>query len=437
MLEAFEQFISKKSLFSKKDSLLLAISGGKDSVALFHLLRQAGYTFEAAHCNFQLRDQESDQDQAFVETLCKTYNIKCHVKSFNTLEACELLGKGIQETARQLRYEWFSELMHVHQLDYVVTAHHVDDHLETIFIQLMRQSGISGMHGILPKQGHLVRPLLFASVFQIQMFLDTFNYTHRTDSSNSKDDYLRNAIRHHISPAIAQIDPEFNHKMLGFSERVFAFEQLFNDLLKDKQLERRGNGYWIDDLHFDAIQNKPLLLYYLLKPFGFPFRSLPTFVRNDDIQTGAIFNHDQWQLIRERNGWLLCGKTTDNKIELLVTELPFSAVINGRTIQIDVIDQHSFTQFEPGCLYLVQSKVTLPLCIRNWQAGDKIQPLGMQGHKLISDVLTDLKIPHTERAQQYVLTDATLNLLALIGHSSSEAFKINSDTEKIIRIQFI
>ena len=436
MLEAFEQFISKKSLFSKKDTLLLAISGGKDSVALFHLLRQAGYLFEAAHCNFQLRAEESDQDQAFVETLCKTYNIKCHVKAFDTLAACEHLGKGIQETARQLRYDWFSELMQAHQLDYVLTAHHVDDHLETIFIQLMRQSGISGMHGILPKQGHLVRPLLFATVNQIQAYLEAFEFAFRTDSSNSKDEYLRNAIRHHISPAIAQIDPEFSSKMLGFSERVWAFEQLFNDLLKDKPIEKRGQDYWIDDLHFDSIQNKPLLLYYLLKPFGFHYRSLPTFDRNDALQTGSILMHENWQLIRERNGWLLSAHTTQKSEELLVNTLPFTASVNGHNIQIDAIDKAAFTQFEPDSLYLDNKAVTWPLCIKAWQAGDKIQPLGMQGHKLISDVLTDLKVPHAERPQQYVLTDAKSNLLALLGQCSSEAFKISSETEKIIRIQF-
>jgi tRNA(Ile)-lysidine synthase len=225
--------------------------------------------------------------------------------------------------------------------------------------------------------------------------------------------------------------------MLGFSERVWAFEQLFNDLLKDKPIEKRGKDYWIDDLHFDSIHNKPLLLFYLLKPFGFHYRSLPTFDRNDALQTGSILMHENWQLIRERNGWLLSAQTTENFLELQINTLPFTASVNGHSIQIDTIDKAALTQFEPNCLYLDNKTITWPLSIKAWQAGDKIQPLGMQGHKLISDVLTDIKIPHAERAQQFVLTDAKYSLLALLGHCSSEAFRIGDETEKIIRIQFI
>ena len=434
MLEAFEQFIQNKSLFSKKDSLLLAISGGKDSVALFHLLLKAGYSFEAAHCNFRLRGSESNDDQAFVQDLCHQHQITCHVKLFDTESACRNLGKGIQETARILRYEWFNELLLEHQLDYLLTAHHADDHLETILIQLMRQSGIAGLHGIKAKKEHLVRPLLFATVNEINAYLDEHNIAFRTDSSNSKDDYLRNAIRHTITPAIASVDPEFTHKMIGFSERVLAYEALFNDLLKAKQGELiDGKIHFSDDL-FKGIQEQPLLLYYLLEPYGFKFKALPTFDLVENVPIGSTFLHHDWTLTKDRGAWVLCQNKQTIHEPIHIHALPFNTELNTQTCKMEAIAAKTLQTFESNALYLDADNLHWPLNLRLWQAGDKMHLLGMTGHKLISDVLTDKKVAHTARANQYVLTDSFGTILALLGHCSSEAYRVKTSTEKIIQI---
>ena len=437
MLEAFEQFIQNKSLFSKKDSLLLAISGGKDSVALFHLLLKAGYSFEAAHCNFQLRGSESDDDQAFVETLCRQHHITCHVKLFDTDKACKTLKKGVQETARILRYEWFNALMHKHQLDYLLTAHHADDHLETIFIQLMRQSGIAGLHGIKAKQNHLVRPLLFATVNEINAYLEEQKMTFRTDSSNSKDDYLRNAIRHNITPVITSIDPDFTHKMLGLSEKVMAYEALFKDLLKQKKGEEIDGKIHFSDALFKGIQEQKLLLYYLLEPYGFKFKALPDFDLVENVQIGSTFLHNEHLLTKDRGAWILSHNNTRSFEAVNIHQLPFDATWNQENWHLEFIEPKQFHTFESNVWYIEADYLQWPLTIRTWQAGDKIQMLGMTGHKLISDVLTDKKVAHTERAEQYVLTDAQGRILALLGHCSSEAFRIQSSTEKIIQISIM
>ena len=233
MLQQFRQFIKDNQLFSENETILLAVSGGMDSVALCTLFRQAGLTFGIAHCNFKLRGAESDGDEEFAGQLASEYGVKFYSKCFETSDYARDKGISIQMAARDLRYEWFGQLLKAEGYNVVATAHHLDDQTETFFINLLRGAGLAGIHGILPKQGQLVRPLLFATRDQIDEFARDNRLVYREDSSNKSRKYLRNRLRHELMPVLMDIDPAFSNKLDQTMQHLRGVEDILSRQVRE------------------------------------------------------------------------------------------------------------------------------------------------------------------------------------------------------------
>jgi tRNA(Ile)-lysidine synthase len=437
MLSDFENYIQENKLFSKEDKLLLAISGGQDSVFLFHLLLMGGYNFSVAHCNFQLRGNDSKLDEDFVKSLCDSSNITCHIKAFDTKQEAKKLKLGTQEIARKLRYDWFDELKNSENYDYVLTAHHLSDNTETMLINIMRSTGVSGLHGIQNKNGYLIRPLLYLNREQISSYLSASKIEFRLDISNENDDYLRNKIRHHIVPEFEKIEPRIDAVFSSVSKHLKEFEDLSENLLKnlwDTNVVFNNSIYSIPDTLFNNISEPNILLYYCLKNFGFNASSIKSLEPISTLELGAVIFSEDWQLTRERNGFDLRKRELNEPFSKIIYTVNDIASFNGTEITFKIVAKNEVNFKQENILFFDLQKSIFPLEIRTWRASDKMQPLGLIGHKKVSDILTDKKVKASERKSQLLLIDAEKTIMAVLPNICSEVHKISHETNEVLAI---
>lgn len=445
MLTEFNQFIKDHSLFNKNQTVLLALSGGKDSICLFYLLIDSGYSFSVAHCNFQLRGKESDEDQAFVEALAKAHGITCHVQKFNTHEQMKVLNLSLQETARALRYNWFKKLIKENKYHKLLTAHHLTDNTETFFINLLRNTGISGLHGIPFNSKHIARPLMFANHHLIENYLTNKQIKYREDSSNSQDKYLRNQIRHQLLPTLEQIQSDIHQTLFQVSQKVLNYEKLSDELMNKtwKKIRKlKDNAIEINIQKLMLMENASTFLYFMSRENGFNYDQIKQLLDIDIHRIGKQITSKTHRMTMERDHIIITPtnyepKVSLNKVHLKIEDLDSKYWLNKKTLVFEVSKSHPLDLRFSGNLYLDYDKIKLPLLIRNWQAGDKIKPLGMSGHKNISDILTDQKVNHSERASKLVIQDQEKGIIALLPNIVSEDVKITDQTTQILSIQII
>lgn len=437
MLQRFENFILKNSLFNKEQSLLLALSGGADSVCLFHLLREGGFNFSVAHCNFQLRGEESNQDELFVINLAKKYNIKLFIQKFDTRERSVTDKKGIQELARELRYNWFKTLMKAHSFDFLLTAHHQTDNLETMLINLVRGTGIKGLHGIPLNENNVSRPLMFTHKEEIITFLKANNYNFREDSSNASDYYLRNQIRHSVLPVLTQIEGEIVTRFYETSQKVKAYQLMTEALMSERwksMTQAMDGNIKIDLSSLNKMEFRHLFLFHHISIYGFSMLQIDALLNAS--QVGKRIYSEKYELIKERYHLILRLKENKNEsISILVDDKDQVLCINGQTIDIHIFR----TKIEPNytlkdTLFINADKVSFPLILRTWQDGDRLRPLGMKGYKKVSDILTDKKVENSKRDSYIVLQQSENEVIALLPLVVSEDYKIETDTKAILSI---
>lgn len=441
MLSEFSLFVQKNKLFSKKHKLLLAISGGKDSVCLFHLLKDTGFNFEVAHCNFQLRGKESDKDEAFVKALAKKHSIVFHSIQFETKKASKEFKLGTQETARLLRYHWFDELIKEHQYHHLLTAHHKSDNTETMLINLLRATGISGLHGIPLKIGNIVRPLLFADRHTIDQYIKTHKIKYREDSSNASEDYLRNALRHQIVPRLNKLVNSVDEQFYKVSENIKEYEQLADYFFKktwEELTKKQHNDVWISNSIFEQIPAHLLsnFLYFNLKTYGFSKSQCENLSCSKNASVGFELLADDYSIIKERNGCILQKRRLIEKNSIKISKKTKVVHLNDFKFDFQAVKNNKLNLRQESCLYFDLSKITYPLILRNWEAGDKIQILGMKGRKKVSDILTDRKIPNAKRPHQMVLENNNGEILAVFPNVISELSKVDIDSVEVLCIRF-
>lgn len=439
MLEQFEEFVIKNQLFTKTDKVLLAISGGIDSTALFHLLRLGNFNFACAHCNYGLRGEESERDESFVKHLTQSHKIQLHGIRFDTLRECDIRGKGIQETARELRYEWFEQLHLELGYAYVLTAHNKNDNTETLLFNLSRSTGIAGLHGIPIKKGHLTRPLIFAERKEIAEFINSNQFEHCEDSSNADDKYQRNKLRHQVIPQWELIRPDLHQSVFNTTKMVQGYENLANHFIFARWQELKENlsgGFRIDLADLLQIPETAQFLYHNLKSKGFSFSQCTDIIDSMKHSESRYFESGDFYI--EKSGKYLYFQSSEN-------EKSPEIIIDGHNnkhrneyyeilvheIEVNQVD------YQLPCLYLDKDCCCFPLKIRHWIAGDKMIPLGMKGHKNISDILTDLKIPHRLKQKCLVIEDAENKIIALLPDRPSEEVKINDNTSKVLCLRLI
>ena len=435
MLKAFLRFITENQLFTPTDRLLLTVSGGIDSVVLTQLCHEAGFSFGIAHCNFQLRGEDSEGDQLFVRQLAQKYGIDCHVQRFETKAFAKKRGISTQMAARELRYSWFEEIRQQFHYDYILTAHHQDDLLETVLLNLVRGTGLAGLHGILPKKDRLVRPLLFAPRNDIQAFLTQNHLPWREDSSNASVDYTRNRLRHHVVPILKELNPNVAASVATLAERVKAAENLLEASRKSIEAEiirTEGSTTTINIAPLEQQVAPVELLAQWLTGFGFTYQQSKLIWLNRKGQTGKRYFSPTHTLIMNRGKWLLAPTQIPNSAFYELHETSGEINYSGGHLAW-TMGKITVAENKNEVAYMDADALTFPLKLRLWEPGDWFCPLGMKGkRKKISDFLVDAKVPRNRKDQVYVLESGGA-IAWLVGFRLDERFKISETTVRILK----
>lgn len=438
---AFDQFLERQFPHAKSQRVLLAVSGGPDSMALLHLFAGISKTIAVAHCNFGLRGAESDADEKHVQQICSELGITCYTTRFETAEYATEHALSIQLAARQLRYEWFNRLLQDHHFDVIATAHHQDDNVETVLINMLRGTGMKGISGIPVQNGAVIRPLLFATKNEIFEYLDNHHHVYRTDVSNTENKYTRNKIRNIILPQLTELNPMASTHIHELSKHAqFAYS-----LIKEKtaaltaQYVTANNGSTI--LQYDTISMDPYAPFYLFEiiaAYGFNTTQCNGIHENFvTAKSGSRFLSDFFELIIDRQSLIITALEQTNKPdpEIVINKLPAQTIsLNGHNYILELIDASAITAYQTNHLYLNADNLTFPLTCRTWKQGDAFLPLGGFGSKKISDFLIDNKVSLSKKRSTYILETATDGIIAILDHRIDNRFKISPQTSLVLHI---
>ena len=415
----------------KGAKVLVACSGGLDSCVLLHLMAQQDCELMVAHCNFKLRGAESDQDQEFVRELAANYNVDFFEKTFETKALLEQSGESLQMLARRLRYDWFEQLLQEQQVDYLMTAHHADDNLETFLINISRASGIKGICGIPSHNDKLLRPLLSFDRDTLRAFAKKEGLAWREDSSNASDAYLRNALRHNVIPKLKEQLPDIESQLLQTQTYLQQDLKLLESLveqLRGKVWQPTFNGMTIDLDALSDLGAADALLFHLLRDYG--FTDWKAIGELKQAQTGKKVYSATHQLLKDREQLLLTKKevsTQDAYFEFdafNTQELPVA-------LQFKKVS--SWSKLANHTIVVDQDCLSSPLILRKWQPGDRFFPLGMQGSKKLSDYFTDQKISGPEKEKIWLLCSDS-EIVWVVGYRADDRFKVTENTKNLLQI---
>lgn len=419
LMKKVKEFIEKEDLFSKQDKILVALSGGADSVALTRILITLGYHCEAAHCNFELRGEESDRDEDFVRNFCRSLNIKCHSIHFETRRYAAQQSISIEMAARELRYNWFSKICEESDCQVVAVAHHKDDSVETMLLNLIRGTGINGLLGIRPKNGNVVRPLLCASRQEVVAYLHRMNQTYVTDSTNLEDEYTRNKIRLNLLPLMEEINPSVKDGLVKTSSYLNDISKVYQQAIKES-IDR----IFITpekEISIEKLMNEPApqaLLFEVLSPLGFNSTQVEEVYGSLNGQPGKRFISSQWQVVKDRELLLIEKvKTANDKPQIIFEEV--------------LLTKEFVIPKDKNTACFDANKFKGVISIRKWEKGDYFIPFGMKGKKLVSDFMTDSKFSLLKKEQQWVLS-CNDQIAWLIGERTDNRFRIDDSTQKVI-----
>lgn len=436
VVEQLLNHIRRHALCKTTDKILVAVSGGVDSMVLLHLLPEAGFKVGVAHCNFQLRGDESVADEELVTATAAQLNIPFFVERFDTTAYASEKKISIQMAARELRYDFFKGLLERHPFDVVATAHHFNDTIETALLNLIRGTGLDGLRGIAPKSGKVIRPLLFATRDAIRDHALQRGITWREDASNLADDYQRNFLRHQVIPRLQELNPSFEDTFRDTHERLTGASEYAKTFVKEFQslaVELQDHKTYIDIRKLRQVAMPQVMLWELIKDLGFNFDQCRRMVL--DHQPGKLFFSSSHQLLIDRSQFIIERKEpslfstmTIEKGRHRVGEDPFSLIL-------EEVPAKDFPLRKDSTLaQLDADQLQFPLTWRKWQAGDYFVPLGMQQEKKLSDFLIDLKIPFNAKADITVLESAG-EIVWVVGYRISERYKVTPDSKRILVIR--
>lgn len=430
-------FINSERLFTLSDKILVTLSGGTDSVAMTALLLQLGYTLEAAHCNFQLRGREADDDEAFVRKLCKQWGIPLQVQKFNTQQYADKQKISIQMAARDLRYTWFEQVREERRLDYIAIAHNQDDAVETFFLNLSRGAGLKGLTGIAAKHNKIVRPLLNTWRKDLTKYLATHTILFREDRSNAETKYQRNLIRHEILPLMERLNPAFGETMQAtlqrLNEAAFFYQQGMEAFI-EQLVTKKADALYIKIAPLLQHPAAATVLHELLTPAGFTHSQQQNILSCLSAQPGKQFASASHKVVKDRNHLIVSTKKTISKKSFPVdlTEKKIKTPI-ALQWQLKKAGEVTLSQ-QPAIAYLDAEKLASRLTLRGWQAGDKFIPLGMSQFKKISDFLIDNKVPRHIKEQVYVL-ESNGEICWVVGMRIDDRFKLTETTQQVLVVE--
>ncbi len=440
LVDAFKQYIESNNLATQDDKLLLTVSGGVDSMVLLHLFTKLGYRVGVAHCNFQLRGDESEEDEVLVEEQAKRHGVEFYNKRFDTTGEMERTGESMEMAARRLRYEWFYELCVEHEYTAIAVAHHADDSIETFFINLLRGTGLRGLTGISTQIGKVIRPLMFASRKDILEYAVSNHIPYREDSSNRSTKYLRNKIRLGLIPRIREINPKFTGLMQRNIGRLTDAQLFINSCIKKIHSEVISNQEGVDHLRIDQIDSelpREFVVYELLSSYyGFKSDVIDSLLKAfENHHTGKRFYAKEYVAYMDREEILITPISEDDICVIPIQREDIrtycgNSVLYHEHTDIDLIESLSVAD---NCALIDADKLQYPLVVRKWREGDWFIPFGMSGKKKISDFLIDQKVSRPNKQRQFVLTSGD-DIVWVIGLRIDNRYRLESASENVLKI---
>ncbi len=441
LYEKFERYLAEKHLTDHTQRILLAVSGGVDSMVLLSLFATSGYRVGVAHCNFCLRGAESDGDEALVTREAQRFGIPVYNRRFDTKGEMERTGESMEMAARRLRYAWFDELRRTEGYDLVAVAHHADDSIETFFINLLRGTGLRGLTGIVVQRGEVIRPLTFASRKDILEYAAERHIPYREDSSNRSTKYLRNKIRLGLIPRIRDINAKFTDLMRSNISRLADAQQFINrsiELIRDRAVTREADGTERIDLQkIDPAFPRNFVLYELLNSaYGFKGDVCDRLCRAlEQHQSGRRFYARDHVAYTDRDCVIVAPIADDDPCEVEIQRHAVRSYCGNSVLYFEHCDIDRIKDFgvPENTAQIDADKLSWPLKLRRWREGDSFIPYGMTGHKKVSDYLIDRKVPLPEKKRQFVLLSGD-EIVWLVGRRIDDRYRLTEETESVLRI---
>lgn len=434
-LQKFKAYIDQHTLFNPEDKILLAVSGGKDSVLMVHLFKLAGFNFGIAHCNFNLRADESQRDEAFVKMLASTLEVPFYVTHFETKDFAAAHKVSTQMAARTLRYQWFEEIRNAEHYDYIALAQHQDDAVETVLLNLTRGTGIAGLHGILPKKEKLIRPLMFLCAADVAAIINTSQIDYVEDSSNQSTNYARNKIRINVIPHLKAINPNLDNTFRLNIQRFAETEQVLQQTvaaLREKILKAVDGKFYLSIKDVKELDPKHLLLFELLRPFDCSEYVIAEILDGLDKQSGTVFFSNSHQVLINRLELIIepiADQGTFIENILIHSDQQRVGFLESELLIASSSDLN-FTN-DRNIAYVDADKLIYPLVLRSWQQGDQFKPLGMDRLKKLSDFFIDEKVPVSDKKKIPLLINGNGEFIWIAGWRQDNRYKLTENTRHV------
>lgn len=425
MLSKVKDYIKKHKLLSLSDLYIVALSGGADSVALLLLLDEMGYKFHALHCNFHLRGEESDRDERFCEDLCLKKNIPFHRIHFDTLMYAETHKMSVEMAARELRYRYFEQLRKDIGAEGICVAHHQDDTVETVLLNLVRGTGLRGLTGIQPRNGAILRPLLCVTRTEIEAYLATKQQDYVTDSTNLETDFVRNKIRLQVIPLLRQLNPAVSENIVRTAEHLTEAQKVL-----DAVVDTYKGSNQLDLCALQQVGSAEYIVFEWLKQYGFNGSQVQQVI---SAETGSIFSSPTGYEVLKDRGRLLVEPTIMAFTPIRIPEEGTYVLPDDR--RLNVRRSNPFVSKDSHEATLDARQVRFPLTVRRVEEGDWMIPYGMTGRKLLSDLMTDLKMSLFDRRRQLVVVDAQGAVVWAIGLRTDHRCRVTDATQEVIAIK--
>ena len=440
LLDGFEKYIEENELFSHNDKLLLAVSGGVDSMVMMALMSAAGYRFGVAHCNFQLRGAESDEDELLVAREAKRLGVEFFNKRFDTEAEMERTGESMEMAARRIRYQWFKELCDEHGYSAIAIAHHSNDSIETFFINMLRGTGLRGLTGITTQVGRVVRPMMFATRKDIHDYAVAHRIPFREDSSNRSTKYLRNKVRIGLVPMLKEINPQFTTIMRRNIARLSQAQDFITSaigIVKGEVLEHNGYIHTLMVANISPTLPRNYVIYEILNSeYGFKGDVVDALCHAlDSGATGRRFYSREWVAVVDRGDVVIAPITQDDSCESIVEKGAARSYIGGSVLYYEYCNIDFIDTLDQGdnVALLDADKLKFPLKVRRWQEGDWFVPFGMSGRKKLSDYLIDKKVSMAEKSRQFVLLSGD-DIVWVVGRRLDDRYAITRKTENVLKV---
>lgn len=434
MLNQFKNHIEKDFQFLKTSKLLIAISGGLDSVVLIHLCHHLGLNVALAHCNFNLRKEESDDDEKFVLQLANSLDLEVFFESFETETYAKENKHSIQMAARELRYNWFDELVEQLQFDYILTAHHADDNLETFLINFTRGTGLEGLTGIPAINDKLVRPMLVFSREEIETYANDNNIKWREDSSNKSVKYLRNKLRQDVIPVLKELNPSllqsFQTTLENLKDSKDIVDDKVSDLIGEGVITLTPSGLKLDIAKIKSLNNPKAYLYRFLNEYGFTeWNDVANLLTT---QSGKYLQSSEWRLIKDRAYLLVSPVDNEEEETVLISEIEIEKEVPFGTLFFEEVD--TISALGTNKIYVDKDELIFPLTLRKKQEGDVFYPLGMRGKKKLSKYFKDEKLSLIDKENTWLLCSGD-EIVWVVKRRADNRFKVTENTKHILKIE--